>query len=606
MRIVVLLFIALFLYAADINTTIINGDAKIYESILADIKKSKSLSDEKTLQETLLYKLINITKAPNPKPLIPKQPKNEQEYRQLLAQFLDWIEKKANFNQNLQSLQDKIEAMQEQIQDIQENNDTTLFTLQLQDAFYTKAKILLQKKLFLYDDAIKKTPSLFVEALQRIDLDSNKSRIATNRLQKALQNNQKEIQKLEVEKERLQLLGRNDRVQRLQRSIKRLQQKRKDLIKQKLIELFIQLSTALQSKRSKEVFSIHHTIIDTARTIYPQEVVDTISKVLSSIEKSLLGRAAVIKGATIEQIKITLQKVWQEANTPLFTINKTPISAFKLFIALLVLFMGFLIGVLYKKGIKSLAEHSRTITPSTGTLLANLGYYFIVVIAFFIILKVLGIDLSSIALIAGALSVGIGFGLQNMVSNFVSGLILMFERSVKIGDYVEIDDNLTGRISDIRMRSTTITTNDNIDVIVPNQDLIQNRVVNWTMNDKIRRFRIPFGVAYGTDAKKVIEIVKEAVAKSGYGDIYQDARRKTRVIMTDMGDSSVNFELFVWIRGNEILYPKRTISRFLILIYEALNKNGIEIPFPQRDLHIRSIDTPIPITIKKEEQCNNS
>ena len=554
----------------------------------------------KRLSKTLLYKLINITKAPNPKPLAPKVPKNEQEYRQLLAQFLDWIEKKANFNQNLQSLQDKIEAMQEQIQDMQENNDTTLLTLQLQDAFYTKAKILLQKKLFVYDQAIQQTPALFVQALQKIDLDSNKSRIATNRLQKALQNNQKEIQKLEVEKERLQLLGRNDRVQRLQRSIERLQQKRRDLIKQELIELFIQLSTALQSKRSKEVFSIHHKIIDTARTIYPKETVDTISKLLSSIEKSLLGRAAVIKGATLEQIKITMQKVWQEANTPLFTINKTPISAFKLFIALLVLFFGFFIGVLYKKSIKSLLEHSRTITPSTGTLLANLGYYFIVLIAFFIILKVLGIDLSSIALIAGALSVGIGFGLQNMVSNFVSGLILMFERSVKIGDYVEIDDNLTGRISDIRMRSTTITTNDNIDVIVPNQDLIQNRVINWTMNDKIRRFRIPFGVAYGTDAQKVIKVVKEAVAKSGYGDLYQDARRKTRVIMTEMGDSSVNFELFVWIRGNEILYPKRTISRFLILIYEALNENGIEIPFPQRDLHIRSIDTPIPVAIKKE------
>ena len=180
----------------------------------------------------------------------------------------------------------------------------------------------------------------------------------------------------------------------------------------------------------------------------------------------------------------------------------------------------------------------------------------------------------------------------------------MFERSIKIGDYIEIDEKLTGRISDIRMRSTTITTNDNIDVIVPNQELIQNRVINWTMNDKIRRFRIPFGVAYGTDARKVITVIKEAVAKSGFGDIYQDSQRKTRVIMTGMGDSSVNFELFVWIEGNEILYPKRTISRFLILIYEALNQNGIEIPFPQRDLHIKSIDKTIPIIIQGNRRGN--
>ncbi|BCD61012.1 MULTISPECIES: mechanosensitive ion channel family protein [unclassified Nitratiruptor] len=175
----------------------------------------------------------------------------------------------------------------------------------------------------------------------------------------------------------------------------------------------------------------------------------------------------------------------------------------------------------------------------------------------------------------------------------------MFERSIKIGDFVEIDENLRGRISDIRMRSTTITTNDNIDVIVPNQDLIQNRVINWTMNDDIRRFRIPFGVAYGTDAKKVIQVIKDAVKNSGFGDIYEDSKRKTRVIMTSMGDSSVNFELLVWIKGKEALYPRRTTSRFLILIYETLNRHGIEIPFPQRDLHIKSIDATIPVTTRK-------
>ena len=213
----------------------------------------------------------------------------------------------------------------------------------------------------------------------------------------------------------------------------------------------------------------------------------------------------------------------------------------------------------------------------------------------------LGINLSSIALVAGALSVGIGFGLQNIVSNFVSGLILMFERSIKIGDYIQLDEDLRGHVSDIRMRSTTITTNDNIDVIVPNQDLIQNRVINWTMNDRIRRFKIPFGVAYGTDADKVVEVILEAVETSGFTDIYKDSYRHTRVIMTGMNDSSVDFQLFVWIRGREILYPRRTTSRFLMLIYKTLNVHGIEIPFPQRDLHIRSVDGEIPLVLKKED-----
>jgi len=116
----------------------------------------------------------------------------------------------------------------------------------------------------------------------------------------------------------------------------------------------------------------------------------------------------------------------------------------------------------------------------------------------------------------------------------------MFERSIKIGDYIEIDDEIRGHISDIRMRSTTITTNSNIDVIVPNQDFIQSKVINWTMNDKIRRFEIPFGVAYGTDVHKVIDVVLDAVNKSGFRDIYNTPFRHTRVIMTGMGDSSVN------------------------------------------------------------------
>ena len=155
------------------------------------------------------------------------------------------------------------------------------------------------------------------------------------------------------------------------------------------------------------------------------------------------------------------------------------------------------------------------------------------------------------------------------------------------------------------MRSTTITTNDNIDVIVPNQDLIQNRVVNWTMNDQIRRFRIPFGVAYGTDVHKVVSVIKDAVRNSGFGDIYTDSERHTRVIMTGMGDSSVDFELFVWIRGREILYPRRTTSRFLMLIYDALYEAGIEIPFPQRDIHIRSVDGELPLRISEAKKLNN-
>jgi len=272
----------------------------------------------------------------------------------------------------------------------------------------------------------------------------------------------------------------------------------------------------------------------------------------------------------------------------IFIINGTEVSILKIIIAFSIFIFAFIVGGFYKHYIRKIAKDRTNISSSTSTILSNLGYYIIIIIAFFIALNTIGINLSSIALVAGALSVGIGFGLQNVVSNFVSGIILMFERSVKVGDFVELSNELKGHIVDIRMRSTILQTNSNINVIVPNQNFIQNNVINWTMNDDIKRFDIPFGVAYGTKANKVIEAVLEAVQKSGFTDIYTSEENTTRVVMINMNNSSVDFELLVWIKGKEIFHPKRTTSRFLVLVYEALYENGIEIPFPQLDLHIKS------------------
>ncbi len=372
------------------------------------------------------------------------------------------------------------------------------------------------------------------------------------------------------------------------------------------MELFIRFSSALKAKREKEVFALEHRIMTLAPQAFDETSIPDLSKLLEKMEKAFLGQVGTLKGATLQEIQNVTDSLWKELNRPLFSINDTPISAFKLIVAILIFVFSIILGALYKKSIQKLSFRSRTITPSTQTLLSNLGFYLIVLIAFFTILKFLGINLSSIALIAGALSVGIGFGLQTIVSNFVSGLILMFERSIKIGDYLELGEDLRGHVSDIRMRSTTITTNDNIDVIVPNQDLIQNRVINWTMKDQICRFRIPFGVAYGTDVDKVERVVLEAVKQSGFDDIYRDKKRHERVVMTGMGDSSVDFDLYVWIKGSDIHYPRRTISRFLKLIYKALYANGIEIPFPQRDLHLRSSDIPLTLQIQKPEEDKES
>jgi len=314
-----------------------------------------------------------------------------------------------------------------------------------------------------------------------------------------------------------------------------------------------------------------------------------------------LGTLNVITSSTIQEAQNIVVSFWHLVTQPLFEINSSPISIMKIIISILIFVLGFYVGGFYKVNIKKVTQNISSINSTTRTIFSNLGYYLIIVIAFILALNVLGINLSSIGLVAGALSVGIGFGLQNIVSNFISGIILMFEKSIKIGDYIELSEDLKGHVTGINMRATTINTNSNIDVIVPNQNFIQNNVINWTMNDEIRRFQIPFGVAYGTKLQTVVDVIKDAVKKSGFKDVLDTPRRHTRVIMVGMGSSSVDFQLFVWIKGLETLYPKRTTSRFLVLVYDALYANGIEIPFPQQDLHIKSIDESVNFQISSKQ-----
>uniref|UniRef100_UPI0026391F64 mechanosensitive ion channel family protein n=1 Tax=Sulfurovum sp. TaxID=1969726 RepID=UPI0026391F64 len=400
-----------------------------------------------------------------------------------------------------------------------------------------------------------------------------------------------DINRLQIDKEQTELVNDKTDTFIIDKKIQKIQKLYAQTIKETASYEFLLFSHALKRKEH-QVFALAKTIKALLGSTPELSVsVRPVMTLLGSMEKHYLGQIETFEGSGVQELNDIFQQSWDLVNRPIFMINKTPISVFKLFWALIILVAGFLIGSFYKGRIQDLSLNRHSLTTSTRTILANIGYYIILLIAFFMVLNVLGIKLSSLALVAGALSVGIGFGLKNIVSNLVSGLILMFERSVKIGDYVELDSTLKGYITDIRMRSTTINTNDNIDIIVPNQRFIESNVVNWTMRDNLRRFFIPFGVKYGTDPQQVMDIVMKAVMESEYRNEIHDAPdKRNRVIMTGMGDSSVDFELLVWIEGAKMRRPKRTKSEFLVLIYKVLYENNIEIPFPQRDLHIRSVD----------------
>ncbi len=237
-------------------------------------------------------------------------------------------------------------------------------------------------------------------------------------------------------------------------------------------------------------------------------------------------------------------------------------------------------------------QRTSRLTPSVRGLIGQGVRLALLFAAVAIALNAIGVDLTALAVFSGAIGIGIGFGLQSIFSNLVAGIIMLFERSVKVGDFVEIEGGITGEVREINIRSTLITTNDNIDISVPNSEFVNNRVTNWTLRDVLRRVRIPFGVAYGTDKELVRKAGLEAAADSPH-TLHGLANRDPQVWLVGFGDSSLNFELVVWLTAEAVKRPGKVLADYNWAIETALNKYGIEIPFPQRDLHIRSGKLPV-------------
>ncbi len=201
----------------------------------------------------------------------------------------------------------------------------------------------------------------------------------------------------------------------------------------------------------------------------------------------------------------------------------------------------------------------------------------------------LGIDLSSLAVFAGAIGVGVGLGLQGVVREFVSGLVLIFDNSLHVGDFIELDGGKTrGEVQEIGTRAVHIRTNDGVDILVPNSKFIDGEIVNWTLRGTTRRIHVPFGVASGVDKAKVRDAVIEAARSVPFTQ--PDAEgRKTQVWLTAIGDSGLNFELVVWPTQEAVKRPASMHAAYTWAIEDALRRAEIEIPFPQIDVRLRSL-----------------
>jgi small-conductance mechanosensitive channel len=283
----------------------------------------------------------------------------------------------------------------------------------------------------------------------------------------------------------------------------------------------------------------------------------------------------------METLKTVISEIGRIIEHPIVHVNQRPLTVMSILVGIVILLVFLLISRGLRKLLKTRLFDRYQLDEGIQLVILKLTHYLLVGLGVIIAVQSIGLNLTSLAVVFGLLSVGIGFGLQNVAANFVSGLIILFERPIKIGDRITIGD-VWGDVVNISLRATLIRTIDNIAIIVPNSEFISSRVTNWSYRDPKVRVHIPVGVAYGSDVPLVISSLLE-VAKN-HPDVMEEP--PPDIWFTEFANSSLNFELLVW-----TLDPKKrpeVISDLNKGIDDIFRKNKIQIPFPQRDLHIRS------------------
>lgn len=272
--------------------------------------------------------------------------------------------------------------------------------------------------------------------------------------------------------------------------------------------------------------------------------------------------------------------------SPLFNLGETAISLSTVIYFFIAIFLLFFLTAKLKKIIvgRILTKYTNIgVSQSVATIVR----YVVVFVGLIIIFQSFGVNLNSLSFLVGALGVGIGFGLQSITNNFISGVIILFERPIKVGDRIEVDqtngESINGDVIEISARATTILTNDNISIIVPNSNFINNTVINWSHNDRMIRINIHIGVSYNEDPRMIKKLMLKVTEENN--SVLK--KPPPEVLFVEFGESSLIFNLRVW-TSEYTNRPRVLKSQILYAVFKKFRENNVEIPFPQRDLHLKS------------------
>lgn len=508
-------------------------------------------------------------------------------YIEQVKEYLKSIDSYNSIKNEFNDNNNKMNLLEEQIEKLTNKEEIVAINSQLLYSYYKLKNIQNKSTIDEYEKYQDSFRKILLNSLESVKFTINPN--LKNKIEKSFESfNEliKEERRLTLSYDKAKITENEAKIKALDLQIEQLKLDKSKLINQIVYSKIEELLPLLKEKKSAyfDLYNQLQIFIEDNQANY-----ESLNELFKYLSRERLGVTKTTFADTKQSFIDIIKFGWTEINNPIIPIGDG-ISILAITKFFLIFIIGFSIATFYKKKISNATTHYlRNTSIATRTMLANLGYYFLVAITFVFGLNSVGIDLSSLTILVGALSVGIGFGLQNIVSNFISGIILIFEKSIQVGNIIEIGTGLRGKVNQINMRSSVITTFDNIDIIIPNATLIQNNVINLTFSDDVRRLHVPFGIAYGSNIEDVIQIILDSLEKSDLIYIKTNLEKLPKVRMTLMGPSSIDFELLVWIseNPNENGIGSSTMSDFLIFIYKTLQENNVEMPFPQMDIHIK-------------------
>lgn len=588
-----------FLWSVPIDTKLYEGEntlayydqlsKKLADDVPTDDEESERLRNEKALLEKLR---TLITKEPQIQTfdtsLLAKDTLSQKEFMTLFNALAAAVDQKDKLEIVQSFTQERLGYLKKTIENITDPQNKNLRLYQLQFAYYKlkqRHDSLSIKNLTPFIAEGEKTLALL---LKRVTFDTKAIDINTAKARQQIDTFNKKLIAANLSKER-ELLSQDEISPKLANTITHLTIEKDEALLKLAEEMLLTGLHAFQSKDFKAVLASKKELTDIQGQLSKNDgkleaklsELDTLSK---ESKEAINYNVLSFK----ENLLANYEKLSKILSKPFMVIDETPISFWSILQVLGIILLGIIIAKLYFKIFIRLHQ-KRKVTPAVShKMIANIGSTLILFAAFVVALGSVGLSITHLAVIAGALSIGVGFALRSIVSNMMAGMVLLSEKYIKIGDYITLKDKQTGKVLDIGFRASVLRTIDNTHMIVPNSDLLDSQVLNLAFEDKIRRIYIPFKVPYGSDIKKISSLVVKAVMESKVKLLRDYPRKKPTVWMTGMGESYIELELLVWIEG---LRPS-TRSALLIIINDTLRENGIAMPLPQLDVHLNEKKRP--------------